>query len=169
MTTAQATNWYVLYTRPRAEKKCAKALALFDFECYLPLLRQHKPWKDRIKTVDTPLFHSYIFVNTNEKKRYDVFHIGGILKFISIKGKLAILSNEEIEKIKKLCTFDGNIIIEENTLALGDEVEILSGILAGIKGTLINKTKKNKIRISINGLGCYAVIDIEKEIVKKAA
>ena len=54
--------WYVLYTKPKNEKKVYEKLTLQGFECYCPCQRTLKQWSDREKWVEEPIFKSYIFV-----------------------------------------------------------------------------------------------------------
>lgn len=60
------TNWYVLYTFPRAEKQVKERLEREGIDCWLPLHRSPRVWSDRVKLVDVPLFNSYIFVHCAE-------------------------------------------------------------------------------------------------------
>ncbi|URM37362.1 hypothetical protein LLY39_01890 [Flavobacterium anhuiense] len=42
-------NWYVVYTKPKWEKKVADKLNQLGIECYCPLITQIKQWSDRKK------------------------------------------------------------------------------------------------------------------------
>ncbi|HCY90719.1 MAG TPA: antitermination protein NusG, partial [Chitinophagaceae bacterium] len=48
-------HWYVVYTRPRWEKKVALNLAQKGIEHYCPLNKVRKQWSDRKKMVLEPL------------------------------------------------------------------------------------------------------------------
>ena len=63
-TNTQTARWYLLYTKPRAEKKVALELGLKGYELFLPLQRTLKQWSDRKKWVEEPLFKGYIFIYT---------------------------------------------------------------------------------------------------------
>ena len=55
--------WYVLYTKPRQEKKVADGLIAIGIAAYCPLVTTIKQWSDRKKKVEVPLINSYVFVN----------------------------------------------------------------------------------------------------------
>ena len=55
--------WYVLYTKPRQEKKVTDSLNAIGVEAYCPLVTVIKQWSDRKKKVQIPLINSYVFVN----------------------------------------------------------------------------------------------------------
>ena len=55
-------NWYVLKTRPSAEKKVAERLQLIGLESFLPLQAVWKQWSDRKKknnVAPNPFHHIY--------------------------------------------------------------------------------------------------------------
>ncbi|MGY8913899.1 MAG: transcription termination/antitermination NusG family protein, partial [Flavobacteriales bacterium] len=55
-------KWYVLYVQTKNEKKVADRLRGMDVEVYCPVIKETKQWSDRKKTIETPLFKSYVFV-----------------------------------------------------------------------------------------------------------
>jgi len=163
----QTTNWYVATTMPRAEKKVGMRLTALGYENLVPMHKQLRTWSDRKKFVEMPLFSSYAFVHTTERLRSDTFKAGGIVRYLSLNGQPAILRPHEIERIKKLCDFEGDIIITGSATKVNDEVIINAGVLCGIRGILISDTGRAKVRISIPGLGCFAQIEIGREMVQK--
>ena len=56
-------NWYVVYTKPKWEKKVAERLNEIGVVTYCPLVTKTSQWSDRKKKISVPLFNSYIFVN----------------------------------------------------------------------------------------------------------
>ena len=160
-------KWFVVVAKPRAEKQVSKRLSEAGIENFLPLQRQLHIWHDRKKWVDVPLFFSYIFVRIEEKLRNEVFGVGGIVKYLSIGGKVATLTENEIERIHRLCEWLGEVAIEEGTLRKGDEVEILAGHFKGLRGQTLDDGGKKLLRIAIEGLGCVATVRLNEEEVKK--
>jgi hypothetical protein len=50
-------NWFAVYTICRHEKRVAQHFEQREIECYLPLYRTQRRWKDRASvTLDLPLF-----------------------------------------------------------------------------------------------------------------
>lgn len=131
------TNWYVLYTFPRAEKQVKERIDKEGVTCWLPLHRSPRVWSDRVKLVDVPLFNSYIFVYCTETVLRSLIRIYGVVRIVYYDGKPAIVREEEIDAIKKFL-----IEAEAHPLCSGEEVEILCGAMKGVTGTVmqINKT-----------------------------
>ena len=163
----QHKKWFVLMTRPRAEKQVGGRLTENNFENFVPLQRQLKQWHDRKKWVETPLFNSYIFVRTTDQQRNQVFNINGITKYVSIGGQVCTLTTTEIERIKRLCSFNGQVKIEQGRLQTGDEIEIIDGHFAGLHGHLLTTSTNNKIKISIASLNCFATVELDINNVQK--
>jgi len=62
-------NWYVLYTKPKWEKRAAEQLSKFGINCYCPMIKKVQQWSDRKKKVEVPLFNHYLFVQIAEKDK----------------------------------------------------------------------------------------------------
>ena len=77
------------------------------------------------------------------------------------------LTEDEIERIHRLCEWLGEVAIEEGTLRKGDEVEILTGHFKGLRGQTLDDGGKKLLRIAIEGLGCVAMVTLSEEEVKK--
>jgi transcriptional antiterminator RfaH len=160
------TQWYVLITAPRAEKKAALQLTNINIENYLPIHKKLKQWHDRKKWVDEVLFKRYLFVKTNNQNRNSVFGVPGIIKYLHIGPTITKISDLEIERIKKICKFN-KVEIDNNQVEIGEEVEILAGDLIGLKGRIQSLINQQKVRIKIDGLGMYATVEVSTEQTRK--
>src|SRR5580698_5536039 len=94
-------KWYVIYTKPRWEKKVYSRLREKGLESYCPLNKVRKKWSDRLKIVEEPLFKSYVFIHISEEDIPQVRMVNGVLNFVYWLGKPAIVRTTEIESIKK--------------------------------------------------------------------
>lgn len=162
-----AYNWYVITTRSRAEKKVSIGLSKIGVEHFLPLQKQLKQWKDRRKWVEMPLFSSYVFVHTTDQQKNDVFAVQGVVKFLSIKDKLCVLTDEELERVRKICTQENEVRVLDTQLEKGEEVEVIEGSLKGLRGRIIEQMNNTYLYIQIENLGFVASFKIDKRIVKR--
>lgn len=154
---AGSNNWYILYTFPNLEKKICKELSKKRIQSYLPLQRVIRQRSDRKKELQIPMFPNYVFINTNEKERFKFLDIGGILKYISFDGKAAVVSNEEISKIKR---FEDTSFEVETHLVQGDQVLIIDGPFTGLKGKLFYKKGKERVGIHLNSINQSISIEV---------
>lgn len=148
------TNWYVLYTSPRAEKKVKARLDDIGVDNYLPLHRSPSVWSDRVKMVDKPLFNSYIFVRCKEHELRPLLQVYGVARVVYYAGKPAVIRQKEIDAIRLFLAEAA-----EHSLCEGEEVEILNGALKNISGK-VRKIKKNYLLLFIEQLGVTVAVDL---------
>ena len=116
-------HWYVVYTRPRWEKKIAALLQDKGITHYCPMNKVHRQWSDRMKIVTEPLFKGYVFVQVEERKKWDIKLIDGIVNYVYWQGKPARVRDEEIITIKKfLQEFENVEVIEKKKLIKVDRL-----------------------------------------------
>ena len=119
-------NWYAVYTKPRWEKKVAKLLDEKGIENYCPLNKVVKQWSDRKKVVMEPIFKSYVFVRVEDKEKFELKSISGILNFVHWLGKPAIVRDEDITTIRKF--------LNERAFGLYFEQEAAGKVLPRLSG-----------------------------------
>lgn len=153
-------NWYVIYTKPKWEKKVAEQLAEAGIDCYCPLITQIRQWSDRKKKVEVPLFNSYVFVQLDESERNSVFQSAGVVRYLFWLGKPAIVRHEEIEVIKKwLNTSDAADVIVEN-YKIGDAIQLESGPFSAQKAIVQEVTNTHYVLV-LESLGCVLKMKIK--------
>ena len=129
-------NWYVVYTKPRWEKKVYALMTDKNIEAYCPLNKVRKKWSDRIKWVEDPLFKSYVFVKVAEAEHIQVRTIAGVVNFVYWLGKPAIVKNKEIEVIRKFLNDYEEVWTEPVDLQRDAKVVIRQGAFMTRKGGL---------------------------------
>ena len=161
-----ANKWYVVYTKPRWEKKVASLLTEKGYENYCPLNRVTKNWSDRIKIVLEPLFKGYVFVFTEENNFLEVTKTDGILNFVHWLRKPAVVKEKEIITIKKFLMEFEDVKISDNILLPQDRVEIQQGILMNYKGIVL-EVNGNIAKVKIDGMGLELTASFNKNNVLK--
>jgi transcriptional antiterminator RfaH len=155
-------HWYVIYTRPRAEKKVHCQLLEQGIESFLPMHKTMRQWSDRKKMVEVPLFSSYVFVNILPAQYFPVLQTLGVVKFISFEGNAVVIPQKQIDNLFILVS---NNIETESTSAVfkpGQQVEVKIGPLSGLKGELIKIRGKNRVLVSIDHLEQNLLVNIPK-------
>lgn len=155
-------KWYALYTKPRWEKKVAKILEDSGIEQYCPLNKVVKQWSDRKKTILEPIFKSYVFVRIEEKNKWDLKKINGVLNFVYWLGKPAEIREEEIITIKKfLNEFTGVMVEQVNELKVNAKVRVKQGVMMNYQGILV-EVSGNKAKVRIDSMGIYLNAQFDK-------
>jgi len=146
-------TWYAIYTKSRNEKKVSSLLAEQDIEHYLPLVKKIRQWSDRRKTVEEPLFSSYIFVHITEKEHLPVLQTPGVVKFVSFERRKVPVRDVQITAIKKYVETGIEEIFNEEAYTIGKRVRVTRGALKGLEGTLVGLLGKQRVKVEIDAIG----------------
>jgi transcriptional antiterminator RfaH len=160
-------KWYAIYTKPRAEKQVNQRLLEEGVETFLPLQKTYRVWSDRKKLVEKPLLPSYLFVKMKAKNFHHIYRIQGIVKFVSFEGKPVSIPKKQIDTLRLLVNSDADIEVTSENFSQGDNVEVISGSLIGLKGELIRIGKKNRVVIRIDKLDQNLVLKIPIAFLRK--
>lgn len=144
--------WYAVYTKPRWEKKVASLLESKGVEYYCPLNKVVKQWSDRKKVVLEPLFKSYVFVQVDEKEKWELLKISGIVNYVHWLGKPAKIKESEIDTIKKFLNEFKMVKVVEAKSPVNSRVKIKNGALMDYQGILLN-VSGNRASVKIESMG----------------
>ena len=150
-------QWYVIYTRPRWEKKVDRLLKQQDIESYCPIRKVTNQWADRKKEVELPLFSSYVFVRITQREEYRVRQTLGVLNFIYYMARPAIIRDSVIEKIKHftgICPDAEVVNLQE--ISVGNRIRIKNGIFYNQEGTVI-KVQGKQVLMVFDHLNCALI------------
>ena len=150
-------NWYVVYTKPKWEKKVAERLSDMGIECYCPLITQVKQWTDRKKKVVVPLFNSYVFVQLEDADRNSVFQIAGVVRYLFWLGKPAVVRDEEINAIKTSLKAENISDITVTSIQVGDRIKIESGAFSN-QEAIVQEVSNTHYILVLESLGCVLKI-----------
>ncbi len=157
-------KWFVLYTKPRWEKKIDASLIKKGIESWCPLQKIERQWSDRKKIIEEPLFKSYVFVRISDIEKTNVLMTDGLLNFVYYLGKPAIIKDEEINTIKMyLAEKDARIsIISEEGFRTGEKIRVNFGVFMDKEGTVLRGSKK-KVYVQLQSLGQVMVVEFPAE------
>ncbi len=145
-------KWYVVYTRPRWEKKVAELLLSKGIEHYCPLNKVMKQWSDRKKIVLEPLFKGYIFVRLEETIKWDIKNIDGIINFVYWLGRPAQVKDSEIDTIRKFLQEFSSVEVIERRMDINTKVLVKQGVLMNYHGIIV-EIAGSKARVNIESMG----------------
>lgn len=160
-------SWYVFYTCPRAEKKVNEYLLSIGYETFLPLKKELKIWKNRQrKIIETPLFSSYIFINTFQFEIFKINKVRGICYCVTCAKNPVCISENDITSLKVMQDMDV-MTVENKDFILGDRIRIVDGALCGYEGVLIRVKGINKFGVNIECINLTAIVDVNISKIEK--
>ena len=155
-------KWYVVYTKARNEKKTALILEKSGIDVYCPIVKEVRQWSDRKKTVEVPLFSSYLFVYLAPKERELVYAAPGVVRYLFWLNRPAIVKDQEIETLKSWLS--GEVLAAKvQTLKAGDCLSISQGPFKGKDGVIQN-INANRVQLVLKELGIKVSITTKEAI-----
>ena len=161
LSNSPAKQWFAVYTYFRREKSACRELSKAGIECFIPLAHKTKKYGRKIKHYQVPLINHYIFVKISDTSSSTVLSCRDVIKFIRFSGELAPVPEREIDLLKRICG-------ESNVSAIrfsrpdtpGQEVEIVSGNLAGTTARLIQFKNNDQVVIDLQYIGCSLYLEL---------
>ena len=150
-------NWFVVYTKPRFEKKVEEKLLAYGIEAYCPTRKEIRLWSDRRKKVDVPLLPSMVLVRIDEKNVNDVFNINGVIRYMFWLGQRAIVRQNEIDILRNLLKTNKILNKEVTKFHPGDRINI-EGL--NNQDGIIDKISNKTAWVFLEGLGYKIKLNI---------
>jgi transcription antitermination factor NusG len=159
-TKSNNSSWMVVYTRSRCEKKVDMLLQNQKIQSFCPTIKTKRRWVDRTKTVELPLFGSYLFVNANPKEQLLVRQTFGVVNFVNHCGKPVRIDEAEIQRIKYLVDlYDHDVeAVPIPRIKIGDDLKIENGLLLDWQGEVIKINGKSVVMF-MKELNCALVVN----------
>src|SRR6476469_1077440 len=154
-------KWYAVYTKPRWEKKVAALLQQRGIESYCPLNKVRRRWSDRMKTIEEPLFKSYVFVRVADAARTSVRMTDGVINFVYWNGKPAVIKDKEISTIKRFLDEHENVMLQKIEVGINERVKVIAGPMMDSEGRVV-EVKNKTAKVAIDSLGYLLVATIDK-------
>jgi transcription antitermination factor NusG len=146
-----AARWLAYYTAPRHEKAVAKQFQGRAVDCFLPLVRQSRRWKNGVRAkVEEPLFPGYVFARLEPKLYFKVLSVPGVVSVVGPGRHPAVLDDEEIDSLRAG-------LAERNSrphpfLVVGQKARITGGAFAGKTGVLVKELASLRVVLTVDAI-----------------
>ena len=160
------SKWFAIYTKYKCEKYVTDLLAKRGIAAYVPLITKVKQYTSRIKRYDVPLINCYVFVKITEDQYVKVLETQYVMSFIKQRQNLISIPEEEINLLKRIVGEIENVSAGNIEMEVGDEVEIISGNLTGIRGRLVETEGKNRFVVQLASIGYQLSMIIDKSLLR---
>ena len=160
-------NWYVVQTQPNRENLAVVNLERQGFNVWLPCYERLVRHARKAKRVRRPLFPGYLFINFDpETARWrSVNGTLGVKNIVSFGRTPSAVDSEFVIALKAVENSDGYLDAHREDLRPGQEVEILSGPMAGQIGKLLRLDAGNRVTVLLKMLGHFVHGQIGREAV----
>lgn len=160
------SKWFAIYTKYKCEKYVTDHLGKKGIAAYVPLITKIKEYKSGVKRFDVPLINCYVFVKITLDQYVKVLETQYVMSYIKQRQNLISIPDEEINLLKRIVGEIEDVSAENIEMGVGDEVEIISGNLTGIRGRLAESEGKNKFVVHLASIGYQLSMIIDKSLLR---
>jgi transcriptional antiterminator RfaH len=155
--------WWVLHTRPRAEKSLARRLLRNSTPFFLPLCKRKWRHRGRLLCSYVPLFPGYVFLRADSQLVFKTLETNLVARVLDVPDQAQL--HGDLTRVYCLIASDAPLTPEER-LKPGALVEITSGPLAGLEGKVLRKGKQLKFIVEVHFLQSGVSVEIESWMIE---
>jgi transcriptional antiterminator RfaH len=160
---AETSRWWVLHTRPRAEKSLSRKLLQGDVHFFLPLCKKQWRNRGRVHRSYLPLFPGYIFLQSDDQTVARTVETNLVARILPVADQIRL--HDDLAQVYRLIA-TGAPLAPEERLQPGSLVEIINGPLAGLEGKIIRRGKQLKFLVEVEFLQRGVSVEIESWMIQ---
>jgi transcription antitermination factor NusG len=151
-------RWWVVHTRPRAEKSLARKLLKLDLAFYLPT-RYHS-WLSKGRWFESylPLFPGYVFLHARPEDRAAVLATRTVANFLSVPDQHELI--DDLRRLHRVVTA-GLPLEHQAAPPPGTAVEVIDGVLQGLTGTVVRSGRQAAVYIQVHLIGQGVLVEFD--------
>ncbi|HRO74114.1 MAG TPA: UpxY family transcription antiterminator [Saprospiraceae bacterium] len=151
---SQHKRWFAVYTKYKCEKYVSELLNKKEVNTYLPLQTKLRRYTRKIKKLQIPLINNYVFVQIKSSEYITVLETEYIYRFVRQGKNLISIPENEIDILKRIVgDIESMEVLDVHSVAVGEEVEVISGQLTGLRGKIVSKWGKKKFVVELKNIG----------------
>ena len=140
-------RWWVLHTKPRQEKALARSLAAAAVPYFLPCVERRTRIRGRVLTAQVPLFTSYLFLLADRTERVSALATERVVHSLEVHDQAGLWA--DLGQLERLIR-TGAAVTPEARLVPGAPVEITSGPLEGLQGTIVRSASGRRFVVRVD-------------------
>ena len=155
--------WYCARTKPKHEHiAAANVRKNLQLEVFHPRLQVERATQRGVVRVVEPVFPCYIFVRCGMEMQSRIQSTAGISSLVNFGGGIPAVADRVIEELQE-CFEAEELVAPENRLALGDEVVVGDGALAGMHAFVLRlMPARRRVQILLNMLSGPTPIEVDR-------
>jgi transcriptional antiterminator RfaH len=151
-------QWWVLHTRPRAEKTLARKFLGRGLAFYLPLYQRQWRTRGRLFSSHLPLFPGYVFLHGDAHARLQALETNAVVRFLPVADQPQL--QEDLVRVHRLIA-SGAPLTPEGQLRPGSCVEVVAGPFAGMQGKVLKVGKRLKFLVEVRFLQQGVSVEVD--------
>lgn len=163
-------RWFLAHTQPKSERRAELHLGAQGFRTYLPVIEKTVRHARKLKTVQAPLFPSYLFVilDLGRDRWLSVRSTIGVSRLLTTRdGRPVPVPRGIVESL--IGRSDGELTRLDAGLVAGQQVRILSGPFADFVGTLERLDGAGRVKVLLGMMGTAVPVSLHRSVLSTAA
>jgi hypothetical protein len=156
-------RWWVLHSRPRAEKALARQCMKRNLPFFLPVY--HRKWRSRgrMQSSFLPLFPGYLFLHGDSETRLVALETNLVAHTLAVVDQRGL--HEDLVRVNKLIGSE-MALTPEGRLEPGTPVAVIDGPLGGLEGKVIRSGKKCVFLVEVRFLQQGVSVELESWMIE---
>ena len=150
-------NWYAVQTQPKRENLAVEHLKGQGYSVWMPICERIIRHARKSKRVRRPLFPGYLFINLDVETAQwrSINGTIGVNRIVSFGQRPAPVAAQFIDALQNIEANEGLVAVNGDDLLPGQDVEILSGPMAGTIAKLLSLEAGDRVTVLLNMLGHF--------------
>jgi transcriptional antiterminator RfaH len=144
------SRWWVIHTRPRAEKALVQRLLARELSYYLPLHNRQWRSRGRLLSSQLPLFPGYVFLHGDPLARQLTLETNLAVRILDVPDQARLYG--DLMRVEQLIATGVPLSPEQRLLDPGSQVEITAGPLMGLTGKVLRRGKQLNFVVEVDFL-----------------
>jgi transcriptional antiterminator RfaH len=155
--------WWVVHTKPRAEKALARRLLGRAIKFFLPLYKRQ--WRSRGRLLGSfmPLFPGYVFFHGDAQIRLEVLQTNMAAQILRVDNQTEL--HADLVRIYQLIA-SNEVLTPERRVEVGSLVQITAGSLAGLQGKVLRRGSQLRFFVEVQFLHQGVSVEIESWMIE---
>ncbi|VAW71360.1 Transcriptional activator RfaH [hydrothermal vent metagenome] len=155
-------KWYLVYTKPRDEQLAESNLIRQGYRVYLPLIRNRRRFRGKLKAFIEPMFPRYLFIQLDKDTDNwaPVRSTYGVSSMVYFGLKPAQIPNEIVEILTSHADENSIYQIPDEEYCKGDKLMIVDGLMAGLEGVFLCDNTKERVDLLLDYLGKQTEVNV---------
>jgi hypothetical protein len=141
-----AQSWWVLHTKPRAEKSLARKCLKGGISFFLPQYEKRRRITGQMRSAYLPLFPGYLFLRGDDDARLAALKTNLVVTSLTVPDQAQL--HGDLLRLYRLISA-GAALTPEDKLSPGMWVEITSGPLLGLTGKIVRRGGNSRFVVEV--------------------
>lgn len=163
-------RWYVVQTKPRAEKRAVEHLRNQGFDAWTPTFHKTRRHARRVDLVQAPLFPGYAFVALDLASQAwePINSTWGVVRLLCQRGRPTPLPGAFMDALLEMTDENGSVTLPEKQLSRGQKLRITGGPFQEYIGTLVDLSGHDRVAVLLSAFGREVTATLDRRFVVPA-